>query len=139
MKRDLAKIFIDQIYSKPPMENYPTNEMLYNHIDEIWIIGLADMINYKNSNNRGYRYIFVFTYKFSKHLSCILLKTENSQTITQDFSKFLTKSKRSTLKFESNRGSEWYNSIFQNFMKLKKYTELLPIHRERFFSSRKGY
>ena len=45
------KIFIDEIYSKPPKKNYSTNKIIYNHTDEIWSIDLADMIDYKISNN----------------------------------------------------------------------------------------
>ena len=45
MKRDLTKIFIDEIYSSPPRKNYPTNKIVHNHIDEIWSIDLADMID----------------------------------------------------------------------------------------------
>ena len=47
MKKDLIKVFIDEIYSKPPIKNYPTNKIVYNYIDEIWSIDLADMIDYK--------------------------------------------------------------------------------------------
>ena len=57
-KRDLTIIFIDEIYSKPPKKTYPTNKIVYNHIDEIWSIDLADMIDYKISNTQGYRYIY---------------------------------------------------------------------------------
>ena len=42
---------------------------------------------------------------------------KNSQTITNEFSIILTSSKRLTLKLESERGKEWYNSITQNFQK----------------------
>ena len=50
----------------------------------------------------------------------ISLKNKNSQTITNEFSLILAKSKRSPpLKIESDRGSEWYNSIIQNFLKAK--------------------
>ena len=59
MKKDPTKIFIDEIYSKPPQRNYPTNKITYNYSDEIWSIDLADMIDYKISNNKGFRYIFV--------------------------------------------------------------------------------
>ena len=55
MKRDITKIFIDEIYSSPPKKNYPTNKIVYNHIDEIWSIDLADMIDDKITNNKGYR------------------------------------------------------------------------------------
>ena len=44
-KRDNFKTFIDEIYSTPPKKNYETNKLIYNHIDEIWSIDLADMID----------------------------------------------------------------------------------------------
>ena len=53
--KDLTNIFIDEIYSKRPKKNYETNK-IYNHIDEIWSFDLADIIDYKTSNNKRYRY-----------------------------------------------------------------------------------
>ena len=120
MKRDLTKIFVDEIYSKAPKRNYSTNKIVYNHTDEIWSIDLADMIDYKISNNKGYRYIFIIIDNFSKYLWAIPLKNKYSQTITNEFSNILTTSKRKPLKIESDRGTEFYNSIFQNFLKNKK-------------------
>ena len=52
-KKDIIKIFIDRIYSSPPKKNEETNNIIYNHIDEIWSIDLADMIDYKISNSKG--------------------------------------------------------------------------------------
>ena len=117
MEEDITKIFIDEIYSKPPRRNYPTNKLTYNYIDEIWSIDLADMIDYKISNKKRFRYIFVINDKFSKYIWCMVLKHKYSQTITNEFSKILSSSKRSPLKIESDRGAEFYNSIFQNFLK----------------------
>ena len=54
LKKNNIKIFIDEIYNKPPIKKYPTNKIVYNHIDEKWSIDLADKIVYKNSNNRGF-------------------------------------------------------------------------------------
>ena len=51
-KKDNTEIFIDEIYSKPPLRNYLTTIRIYNHIDETWSIDLADMIDYKISNNK---------------------------------------------------------------------------------------
>ena len=34
-KRDLTKIFIDEIYSSPPKKNYETNKTVYNLFDEV--------------------------------------------------------------------------------------------------------
>ena len=51
-------MFIDEIYSKPAKKNYETNKLIYNHIDEIWNIDLADMIDDKISNNKGFIYMY---------------------------------------------------------------------------------
>ena len=137
MKKDLTKIFIDELYSKPPKQNYPTNKIIYNHIDEIWSIDLADFSDYKTSNNKGYRYIFIIIDNFSKYLWAIPLKNKYSQTITNEFSNILSTSKRKPIKIESDRGSEFYNSIFQNFLKNKnihhysRYTDKGPAIAER--------
>ena len=136
MKKDLTKFFIDEIYSKPPKRNYPSNKIVYNHIDEIWSIDLVDMIDYKTSNNKGYRYIFIIIDNLSKYLWAIPLKNKNSQTKTNEFANILTTSKRKPIKIESDRGSEFYNSIFQNSLKNKniqqnsRYTDKGPLIAE---------
>ena len=65
------------------------------------------------------------------------LKNKYSQTITNEFSNILSKSKRKPLKLESDRGTEFYNSIFQNFLKSKnihhysRFTDKGPSIAER--------
>ena len=87
--RDLIKIFTDEIYSKPPKRNYSTNKILYNQIDELWSIDLADMIDYKSSNNRrAFRYIFIVNDNFSKYLWAIPLQNNYSQTKRPEFFDF---------------------------------------------------
>ena len=54
MKKQVTKIFIDESYSTPPKKNYATNKIVYNYVDEIWSIDLADMIDYKTSDNKGF-------------------------------------------------------------------------------------
>ena len=138
-KRNLTKTFVDEIYSKPPRRNYPTNKITYNHIDENWSIDLADMIDYKISNNKGFRYIFIIIDNFSKYLFVMPLKNKYGETVTKEFSNILTKSKRKPLKIESDRGSEFYNSIFQNFLKSNNihhysgFTDRGPSIAERVF------
>ena len=106
MKRDLTEIFIIEIYSKPN-KNYETNKILYNYIDETWSIDFADMIGYKTSNNKGFRYIFIIIDNFSKFLWAKPLRTKISHTITQEFTNLLPTSKRSGVKLESDRGAEF--------------------------------
>ena len=137
VQRDLIKIFIDELYSSPPKKNYPTNKITYYYIEEIWSIDLADFSDYKTSNNKSYRYIFIVIDNFSKHLWAIPLKNKYSQTITNEFSNILTTSKRKPLKIESDRGTEFYNSFFQNFLKAKsiqhfsRFTDKGPSIAER--------
>ena len=119
------------------MRNYPTNKNVYNHIDQIWYIDLIDKVRYKKSNNKGLRYIFIMIDKLSKFLWCAQLKHKNSQTVTDEFSNFLTTSRQSPLKIESHRGSKCYTSIFQNFLKSKniqhylRFTDRVPSLAEK--------
>ena len=106
IKKDLIKKFIDELYTTPSKKNYETNKISYNHINEIWIIDLVVMIEFKDSNNKGYRYIFIIIDIYSTYWWCIPQK-KKSKTKTQEISSILTKSKRSTHKSESDRGSEW--------------------------------
>ena len=137
MKKDLTKIFIDEIYLKPPRKNYETNKIVNNHIDQIWSINLADMIDYKISNIKRYRYIVIVVDNFSKFLWALPLKNKYSQTITNEFSNILTTSKRKLLKIESDRGTEFHNSIFQNLLKAQnihhysRFTDKGPSLAER--------
>ena len=95
------------------------------------------MIDYKISNKKGFRYIFIVIDNFSKYLWAIPLKNKYSQTIANEFSNIITKSKRKPRKLESDRGSEFYNNIFQNFLKSKniqhysRFTDKGPSIAER--------
>ena len=89
------------------MRKYPTNKIVSKLVDEIWSTDLADMNDYKTSDKRGYRYNFVIIDNFFEYTWCIPLKNKNSKTKTDEFSNILTKSRRSPLKLESDRGTEF--------------------------------
>ena len=74
MKKDITKIFIDKIYSTPPRKKNPTNKMVYNHIDGISSIALADFSDYKIRNTKGFTYRFVIYDNCLKSTWCIPLK-----------------------------------------------------------------
>ena len=65
-KRDLTKIIIDEVYSKSPNRCFETNKIIYNHINEIWIIELAYFSDYKTLNIKRFGYIFIIIDTFSK-------------------------------------------------------------------------
>ena len=124
-KKDNIKTFIDEMYSPPPMKNYPTNKIVYNHIDERWSTDLLDMSDYGISKNKGYRYILVID-NFSKYTWCIPLKNEYGQTIRDEFSNIISAIKRKPNKIESDRGREVYNNN-SHFFETRKYTSLISL------------
>ena len=95
------------MYSSPQKRNYSTYKIVNNYIDEIWSIDLADKIDYKISNIKGYQCLFVIIDNLSKYTWCIPLKNKYGQTTTKEFSTILSTSKRKPLKLESDRGKEW--------------------------------
>ena len=100
MTQKNIKIFINEIYSKPPRKNYATNKTDVYHIDDIWSLDILDL---KDS-----------------------------------FENILITSKRKPGLIETDRGKEFYNNIFQDFLNknnIKLYsrnTYLGAVFAERF-------
>ena len=116
MTQKNIKIFINEIYSKPPKKNYVTNKTDVYHIDDIWSLDILDLKDYGPENNRGYRYVLVTIDNFSKFGWTIPLKNKNAQTIKDSFENILITSKRKPGLIETDRGKEFYNNIFQDFL-----------------------
>ena len=116
MSQKNIKIFINEIYSKPPKKNYPTNKTDVYYIDDIWSLDILDLKDYGPKNNRGFRYLLVIIDNFSKFGWTIPLKNKNAQTIKDSFEKILIDSKRKPNLIESDCGKEFYDNIFQNFL-----------------------
>ena len=117
MSQKNIKKTINESYSKPPKENYATNKTDVYHIDDIWSLDILDLKDYGPKNNRNYRYVLVIIDNFSKFGWTIPLKNKNAQTIKDSFENVLISSKRSPNLIESDRGKEFYNNIFQDFLK----------------------
>ena len=138
MTQKNIKIFINEIYSKPPRKNYATNKTDVYHIDDIWSLDILDLKDYGPENNRGYRYVLVIIDNFSKFGWTSPLKNKNAQTIKDSFENILINSKRKPNLIESDRGKEFHNNIFQDFLNknnIKLYsrnTELGAVFAERF-------
>ena len=125
MSQKNIKIFINEIYSKPPRKNYATNQTDVYHIDDIWSLDILDLKDYGPENNRGYRYVLVTIKNFSKFGWTVPIKNKNAMTIKNSFENILTSSKRKPNLIESDRGREFYNNIFQDFLnknKIKLYS-----------------
>ena len=115
MTQKNIKIFINEIYSKPPKKNYITNKTDVYHIDDIWSLDILDLKDYGPENNRGYRYVLVTIDNFSKFGWTVPLKNKKAQTLKDSFEIILITSKRKPGLIETDRGKEFYNNIFQDF------------------------
>ena len=116
MTQKNIKIFINEKYSKAPKKNYITNKTDVYYIDDIWSLDILDLKDYGPENNRGYRYVLVVIDNFSKFGWTVPLKNKNAQTIKDSFENILISSKRKPNLIESDRGKEFYNNIFQDFL-----------------------
>ena len=138
MTQKNIKIFTNEIYSKPPKKYYATNKTNVYHIDDIWSLDKLDLKDYGPKNNRGYRYVLLVIDNFSKFGWTTPLKNKNAQTIKDSFENILISSKRSPNLIETDRGKEFYNNIFQDFLNknnIKLYsrnTSLGAVFAERF-------
>ena len=124
-KKDLTKIFIDEIYDKAPKKIYPTNKTIVKSIDGTCLADLLDLIDYNVKNNRGYRFILVVIDNFSKYGWTIPLNNKYASTIKEAFDQVITTSKRKPKLIETDDGKEFANKIFESFLKsqnIKRYS-----------------
>ena len=141
MSQKSIKIFINEIYSKPPKKNYLTNKTDVYFIDDIWSLDKLDLKDFGPENNKNYRYVLVVIDNFSKFGWTIPLRNKNAQTIKDSFENILISSKRKPNLNETDRGKEFYNNIFQDFLNknnIKHYsrnTYLGAVFAERFNKS----
>ena len=116
MTQKHIKKFKNEIYSEPPKKYYATNKTDVYHIDDIWSLDILDLKDYGPENNRGYRYVLVIIDNFSNFGWTVPLRKTNASTIKNSFENILIGSKRKPNLIESDRGKEFYNNIFQDFL-----------------------
>ena len=105
-KRDITKIFHEEVYSFQPKNNYPTNKTIIESTDDTLSSDLLDLKNYGVKNNKGYRYFLVVLDKFSKFVWTISLKNKYAQSKTVAFSQIVKSSKRKPNLLETDDGKD---------------------------------
>ena len=112
MTRKNIKIFIKEIYSKPPKRNYSTKKTDVYHMDDVWSLEMLDLKNHGPENNRGYRFVLVIIDNLSKFGRTIPYKNKNALTMKDSFENFLISLKRKPNLIESDRGKDFYITIY---------------------------
>ena len=96
---------------------FPRRKVLIHRPKYTACIDLMDMSALSRHNN-GYKFIFVFMDGMSRFLICHLQKTKSARETTESLKKCLeTPEFDSISKVWSDRGSEFYNTTFINFLK----------------------
>ena len=117
MTQKSIEIFVNEIYSKVPKQNYCTNKTDVYHIDDFWSLDILDLKDYGPENNTRCRYVLVIIDNFSKYGWTVPIKNKNAQTIKHSFEDILISSKRKPILIETDHGKDFNTSIFQDFLK----------------------
>ena len=107
MTQKTIKIFIDEIYPKPPRKNYAVNKTNVYHINNVWSCDILDPKEYGSETNRGYRYALVVIDNFSKFRRTVHLKKKNAHTVKDSFENTLIISKANPKLIETDKGKEF--------------------------------
>ena len=101
---------------KPIIRKVKKRKVYSEYKDNIWGANLADM-QLISKFNKGFRFLLCFIDVFSKYAWVVPLKDKKGVSIVDAFQKILDKSGRKPSKIWVDKGSEFYNSSFKNFLK----------------------
>ena len=120
MAQKNIKTFLNEIVPGPPKKKYATNKTDVYHIDDNWSLDILDLEDYGPENNERYGYVLVVIDNFSKFGWTVPIRKKTAQTTKDSREKIIINSKRKPNPIETDRGKEFYNNIFQDFLK-KQY------------------
>ena len=129
---------------KPVRRKFPRRITYADSIDELWQADLADM-SLLQSHNRGTRYLLTVIDVFSKFAFVRPLKRKTGEELVSAFTSILKKSGRRPMRLQTDKGTEFKNRHFQNFLARENihfYTSEDPVTKaavvERFNRTLKG-
>ena len=110
------------IYSlhKPVQVHYTRNPTVANSIDHQWAADLADMKNLSRYN-KGVKYLLTVVDVLSKYAWVVPMKNKTGAEQKRAFESIL-KEGRKPLRLQTDKGSEFYNKSFQEYLAQQKIT-----------------
>ena len=99
--------------------------------DNIWGVDLAEMQSL-SKNNKGFKYLLCAIDLFSKYAWVIPIKDKKGTSIVNVFKKIISEGKRNSNKIWVDQGSEFYNNIFKDFLKINNI-EMYSTYNEGLF------
>lgn len=101
------------------VKNFQRRKTISKGIDFQWQADLIIMDPIKKEN-RNFKYILTIIDVFSRFAWAIPLKNKTGKEITIAFNKIFKESKRHPVKLQTDKGTEFLNKTFQDFLKEKK-------------------
>jgi hypothetical protein len=99
---------------KPIRKIFKTRRVYVKGIDNQWQADLVEMREYSNENN-NYNYLLTVIDCFSKYAWAKPIKKKNSEEIVKSFELIFRERKPS--KLQTDKGKEFINKTFQNYLK----------------------
>ena len=110
-KKEIAK----EIFS-PVIKKFQRIQIQTHYRDECWSIDLIDRSSLAKYN-KNYKFIFTIIGNHTKYAWAIPLKDKTGKSTTTAFKSLIEKTKRKPDKNWSDRGKEFYNKTFLDFLK----------------------
>ena len=109
-KKEIAK----EIFS-PVIKKFQRIQIQTHYKDECWSIDLIDRSSLAKYN-KNYKFIFTIIDNHTKYAWAIPLKDKSGKSTTTAFKSLIKKAKRKPDKIWSDRGEEFYNKTFLDFL-----------------------
>ena len=112
----------NSIYSlhKPLRVRYTRNPTVANSIDHQWAADLADIKNLSRYN-KGVKYLLTVVDVLSKYAWVVPMKNKTGAEQKRAFESILKEGGK-PLRLQTDKGSEFYNKLFQEYLKQQKIT-----------------
>ena len=135
------KIIVDELH-RQARHNFKRLPVVTKGIDDLWQSDLIEMASGQLKNldkiNKGYKYLLTVIDTFSKFAWAVPLKSKTGKCVTEAFRTIINQSGRSPRYLQTDNGKEFYNSVFQQFIKSQaiqhysSYSDLKASIVERF-------
>ena len=109
------KEIVKEIFS-PVIKKFQRIQIQTHYKDECWSIDLIDRSSL-SKYNKNYKFIFTIIDNHTKYAWAIPLKDKSGKSTTTAFKKLIETSKRKPDKIWSDKGKEFYNKTFLDFLK----------------------
>ena len=114
-KKEVAKAITKGIFSLV-FKKFQRIQIRIHYRVECWSIDLIDRSSLSKLN-KNYKFTFTVIDNHTKYAWAIPLKDKSGKSTTIAFKKLIDKEKRKPQKVWSDRGKEFYNSAFLDFLK----------------------